>query len=454
MRDSTRQFRRLAQALALILLPALIGSSARGADALFPLKVSADKRFLVDQQNKPFLVVGDAAWSYIVQLDENDMELYCSNRQAKGFNSIIVNLIEHKFADHPPKTKAGFAPFDKPGDFTAPNAKYFDFGHKSVEIAGRHGIVVWLAPAYLGWAGGDEGWFKDLKANGKQVAHDYGRFVAERFKDLPNIVWIIGGDYTPAADDQWTLGEIARGIREVDQTHLITAHVGGESAAPALHDPDWLDIATTYSYAPRLFEPVSVDYLRQPIRPLVLIETIYENEHDSTRDQLRRQAYWAMLSGACGQFFGDCPIWNFDGPGVFPFHTTWRKTIDDAGSRDQAILAKTFSSINWQDLVPDLTHETLVNGIGDDVATIAAARSHDGKLVVCYIPSTGADSRAFVIDLSRLSGNVSASWSNPIDGKRTEIDGFPKENKGLQSFKTPGDNGSGANDWVLILESK
>ena len=34
---------------------------------VLPLKVSGNGRYLVDQQNRPFLVLGDTAWSLIVQ---------------------------------------------------------------------------------------------------------------------------------------------------------------------------------------------------------------------------------------------------------------------------------------------------------------------------------------------------------------------------------------------------
>src|SRR5215472_9365209 len=81
------------------------------------LKVSSNRRYLVDQKGRPFLVVGDSPWSLIAQLDEQDIERYLKDRQSKGFNSIIVNLIEHKFCTNPPHTRAGLAPFAKPGDF-------------------------------------------------------------------------------------------------------------------------------------------------------------------------------------------------------------------------------------------------------------------------------------------------------------------------------------------------
>ena len=70
----------------------------------YPLKVSANRRYLVEQSDAPFLYHGDAAWSLIVGLTDPETELYLENRRRKGFNSLYVNLIENKFASHPPKT--------------------------------------------------------------------------------------------------------------------------------------------------------------------------------------------------------------------------------------------------------------------------------------------------------------------------------------------------------------
>ena len=67
----------------------------------FPLKVSANDRYLVDQNNSPFFLNADAAWSLIAQTTYSDADYYLSNRHFKGFNGVLINLIEHHFADLP-----------------------------------------------------------------------------------------------------------------------------------------------------------------------------------------------------------------------------------------------------------------------------------------------------------------------------------------------------------------
>jgi hypothetical protein len=224
-----------------LLAIAFAGSRVEGSEPVFPLKKAENGRFLVDQKGKPFLVVGDSAWSLIVQPTEGDIERYLEDGGKRGFNAVIVNLIEHKFCTNPPRTRAGLVPFEKPGDFSTPNPAYFDFAYQVVRKAHDHGLAVWLFPAYVGYGGGDEGWFREMKASGRANLRAYGQFVGKRFKDLPNIVWAVGGDFTPDKADQWIVTEVAKGIREEDPGRLMTAHgsPSSSSAAMAFGSPSW-----------------------------------------------------------------------------------------------------------------------------------------------------------------------------------------------------------------------
>src|SRR5919198_3082123 len=95
------------------------------APARFPLTISADRRRLVDADGVPFLVQGDAAWSLIANLTLDDAIRYLDDRRAKGFNTVLVNLIEHLFSKDPPRDLAGREPFSTPGNLGTPNDAYF-----------------------------------------------------------------------------------------------------------------------------------------------------------------------------------------------------------------------------------------------------------------------------------------------------------------------------------------
>ena len=233
----------------------------------------------------------------------------------------------------------------------------------------------------------------------------------------------------------------------------MTAHGSrGKRVALGLGDPDWLAVNTTYTDASNLVEPTRMEYERRPIRPFVLIEAIYEGEHNSTPDQIRRQAYLTMLGGACGQFFGNNPIWHFDGPGLFPTKTTWKQALGGTGSSDMARLRDLFLGLAWHKLQPEQNHAIVTSGFGEGIATALTARTPDKRLAVTYIPSTGTESRSLTIDLAQFSGPVNARWFNPTNGHWKTITEEPLPNRSSRTFHTPGDNGTKTNDWLLVLE--
>src|SRR5262245_48772296 len=116
-----------ARALPLILVIASLIATippVRAQTPSYPLKLSADGKYLVDQGNRPFFVNGDTAWSLIAELSREDADVYLENRKQKGFNLIIASLIEHQFSARPPANFYGQRPFNTTGDFTTPNEAY------------------------------------------------------------------------------------------------------------------------------------------------------------------------------------------------------------------------------------------------------------------------------------------------------------------------------------------
>ncbi len=418
----------------------------------FPLKVSENRRYLVDSGGKPFLVVGDTAWSLIAQLNEADIAQYLDDRQRRGFNSIIVNLIEHKYASKAPAKIDGVAPFLKPGYLTQPNPAYFDYAHRAVAEANKRGITVWLCPAYLGAHGGDEGFFKEIKAAGPAALRSYGRFVGERFKDLPNIVWMPGGDYALPEAERWTGNELAEGLREGGARQIMTAHGGQTSAIETFGEQPWLEVDNVYRYQPDLWRPLRANYPKLPVRPFVLIETTYEGEHKATPELIRRLAWWAMLSGACGQFYGNNPMWHFDGPGLHPVDTPWQEALDSAGSRDMARLGMFFNGQPWPQLVPDVDDKLVSAGRGNGATQVTAAHTPGHRLALFYIPADVQGPRELTLNLTAFPGPVTAHWFNPAKDAALIAHGPAMPNQDGQRLRTPGDNGTGTNDWVLVLE--
>ena len=137
---------------------------------------------------------------------------------------------------------------------------------------------------------------------------DYGRYLGQRYKDFKNIVWLEGGDYNPPNKE--LVDAIAEGILDFDSNHLHTAHCTVETSALEYYpDALWLNINNTYSYT-QLLAKSRTDYARTPAVPFFLVESKYEG-YDLSNQDIRRQAYWSIFSGSCGQFFGAYPVWGF-----------------------------------------------------------------------------------------------------------------------------------------------
>jgi len=398
----------------------------------YPVKVGPDHRHLVTQSGAPFLVQGEAAWSLISGLTKEEAEVYLEDRQKKGFNSIIVNLIEHKFRG--PVNRYGDGPFLTLGDFSTPNEKYFEHADWVIRKAAEKGIEVFLAPIYLGYIGTDEGWVEEALANGPEKCRSWGRYVGKRYAAFDNIVWLIGGDRNPdkARED---VDAIVQGIKEFDPRHIFTAHCHPENSAIDQYKQGWLDLNTTYTYN-IVHGMLLGDYHRKPPMPFVLIESIYEGEHNASAVQIRRQAYWAVLCGATGQFMGNRPIWLFD-PG-------WEAALNSTASQDMPRLKALFNSRPWFDLVPDDKHEVVVDGLGEfrGLDYLSAARTENGRTMIAYMPTT----RVVTVDMTKISGKeATAWWFNPRSGKSDSIGQYPTAGK--RQFTPPGDG-----DWVLVLD--
>jgi Protein of unknown function (DUF4038)/Putative collagen-binding domain of a collagenase len=410
------------------------------------LVTSSDHRYLVNAENIPFLMQGDAAWSLIAAATPSEVELYLRNRRQKGFNSIQVNLIEHKFCPHPPRNLAGEGPFTTPGDFSTPNEKYFAHADWVIRKAAENGIQVLLYPIYLGYKGTDEGWSKEALANGPEKCLNYGRFLGKRYKQFDNIIWMMGADLDPGPALTEDVDTIALGIKEYDHRHLFSAEADPEHFASDYYSAGrWLDFDTTYTYD-IVHRKLLQDYNRRPTMPFILIESTYEGEHNASEVQIRRQAYWSVLCGGFGQVMGNRPIWAFDAtPILFPAMGAWQEAMDLPGSVSMMYWGRFFRSRDWFNLVPDQKHEVVTSGLGEfnGLDYVAAARTLDGGTVMAYMPT----SRTIGVDMSKIAGSqVKAWWFNPRTGKSSSAGEFPTT--GTRPITPPTEG-----DWAMVLDN-
>jgi len=449
--------KRLLAAFAVVCLALIALLSSAGA-VVYPLKKSGNGRYLVDQNNAPVLIVGDSPQALIVNLTTNEAAMYFADRSGFGFNTVWVNLLCSTYtgwrADA--STTDGILPFTGtiPStaiyDLTKTNEAYFARVDQMVSLAAQQGIQVLLDPCETG------SFLSVMLANGTNRCRAYGQFLGHRYRNFSNIIWMSGNDYQDwrNANSDAVVRAVALGILDNDTNHLHTAELD-YSVSSSLDNTNWnsiLGLNATYTYYPT-YARLLQDYNRPNFLPTFLVEANYEFESlagpVTTPPILRKQEYWTMTSGACGQMYGNRYTW--------PFISGWQDNLDTPGSIQIGYMKRFFEARAWFNLVTDTNHVVVTSNHGTfsssgfvaSNAYLTAARTPDGSLVVIYTPIV----RQFAVDMSKLGEPAVARWFDPASGVFVPIAGSPLTNSGPRNFAPPGNNSDGDGGWVLVLET-
>src|ERR1700744_5943830 len=117
----------------------------------YPVKVSANRRYLVDQNNTPFLIAGDSPQGLISRLNEKEIDDFFADRQRYGFNTmgwVAVLCAGRDFITNIyATTPDGIRPFTgflhgkqdhTYYDLSKPNEAYFQRLDHTVELGAKH----------------------------------------------------------------------------------------------------------------------------------------------------------------------------------------------------------------------------------------------------------------------------------------------------------------------------
>lgn len=439
-------FARLVLQWALLLLLGLCTPAEAGKTA-FPLQISANQRHLEDADGRPFLIVADTAWSLIGDLSREEADHYLEDRRKRGFNTILVSLIEHRFSRNAPGNFYRRKPFAA-GGFAAPNDAYFDDAEWILRRAQDRGFLVLLVPAYLGVNGGDQGWYGEMRNGGVAAMNAYGTYIGKRFSKFNNIIWVQGGDYDPP--DMNLVDALAGSIARANPSALQTVHGGRDARTDLVWQASWKRLDTLYTYG-NVAQAALVQYRVSPARPFFLIEGLYEGENGATEETVRATAYSALLSGAGGQVFGNNPVWHFSGPGVHEETGTWQKALASRGAQSMTYLMQFFETIPWWELEPD--QGKLLTPQRQPASSIAVgARSPGERVVVVYL--SGTDSVALQVKADWPSTR-DIRWFDPSSGQYMAATEPTAGVAGALEYHVPAArNASGYRDWLLIAKQR
>ncbi len=432
------------------------------------LKISANKRFLQTADGKPFFWLGDTGWLLFIKCNREDAIKYLDDRKGKGFNVIQVmvvhdiNLGANAYGDLSIKNKDVSQPITTPGNSFADAQQYDFWDHVDFIIgeAEKRGIYMALVPV----------WGSNIKEVTDEQAKKYAAFLANRYKNQSNIIWLNGGDIRGnEALEKWNA--IGNTIKSIDKKHLMTFHPRGRNSSSAwFHNASWLDFNMFQSghrsyaqdtlsneklhYGEDNWKYANDDYVMKPIKPTLDGEPSYEDipyglhkpDQPYWKDhEIRRYAYWSVFAGGFGFTYGQNAVMQFYTPGdsgisYFP-KQKWQDGLNASAASQMQHLKKLLLGKPFFDRKPA---QELVIDNGDKYERVAATK---GKGYAMFYVYNGRD---IIVNFGKLEFYPKkAKWFNPRNGEQKFIAEF--KNTNYKKFTPPGKNENG-NDWVLILE--
>lgn len=433
------------------------------------LRISDNRRFLQYEDGTPFFYLADTAWELFHRLDREEADLYLKDRAKKGFNAIqAVAIAELDGIDTP--NAYGHLPFNdkdplKPDIKDGEQNDYWDHVDYIVDRANSLGLFVAMLPSW-GRYWHDE----NSKIFDPQNAFLYGKWLGERYKDSA-IIWILGGDRNPDNENQkQIIRAMAKGLLEGDKgNHLITFHpTGWQGSGQFFHNEEWLDFnmrQNSHEVESTTYSKIAEDYNREPVKPVLDGEPLYEDHpvafrpddrgHSIAAD-VRRALYWDLFNGSCGHTYGHHSVWQmFDPEKREPVNRplmSWKEALNQPGSSQmiygkELILSRPYFSRKpaTDEALKKDEYDSKMPGKG--IYHFAATRDSEGTFIMIYAP-TG---RKFTVNTSLINDNkLNLWWFDPRTGKSKSAGCVT--NKGEMSFMSPA-NGE-LQDWILVIDSK
>lgn len=446
------------------------------APSVFPLAISSDARYTQQADGTPFPILSFASW-YIVSRTQSERRAFIDDNVAKGFNCIEFDPLPHNVVHTQPHTAPlnanNDAPFTKTlsgsawsgsttysninneaPDFTQPNEAYWTVVDDVIDYCASKGVPCMMFPAYVGFPTTAEGWREEMLANGATKLQIYGAWIANRYKNRSNIVWMLMGD-----DDFSTAPQIAvenaliAGINSV--SGQLSTNFSGEPSGGQVRDVanygQYITLNGIYEYFNQLFRERAGYAHAAPTMPTFFLEGPYEENGQVTLADppMRRYAPAQMLSGIAGYTASNTNIWQFN--------DVYATKLNSAMRTDLAFFNTFIKSLAWYRLVPDGlgsigTLVTAGQGSMDDQTAqnyVAAAATPLGDLLLAHIGPLHTGT--ITIDMTKLRGTVTARWWNPTTGTYTAIGSFA--NTGTRAFTPPANHADGFGDWILRLDA-
>ncbi len=414
--------------LCVLLASLALGNAASAGEPVYPVKVSESGRYFTDQNGEPLFWLGTTQWQLVRDYTLSEAREILERTRGKGFVFAQVMLVG--VGDGTRTNVYGEKPWTDNNPLT-PNEAYFTNVDTVLGIAREKGVVTSLTMYHQ----------TNRKYLTVENARAWARWVARRYKDMPNLVWCL----VPEARQEFVpvLRELAAGLREGDSgCHLVTVEPDpAPFSSSFLQGEKWLDFncIQTWKWVELIYPMVTKDYNLEPAKPVLMAEGAYEQGSEYgfevTPLWVRRRAYYSYLAGG-HHTYGHNDSWR-----VLP---TWRQALDAPGATQLGILKRVFMARReWWRLVPDQSILASGGTTNGQVLNLAA-RHADGQWLMVYLGGRAP----FSVNLNKLTAAklAEASWIDPRTAQSVKMGRFSAA--GQKSFSTP----AGWEDALLMVE--
>jgi len=439
--------------------------------------------YFVDQFGKPRMVWGDATWALIGNAGRwnggdwrADFDGFTSNRAAQGFTVLYgkpMGTTQSSNVDDNGGTFDGLFPF-KGGAAANPSTGLTEAYWQRVDYfltaCKQRGITFFFNA--VGYASDFEGGPGPLAGKSAAEFTSYGTQLGNRYKNQPNIVWVLADDYF--GGDDALLDAFLSGVRAAGDAHVVSVENLPESGSRNTFDvpPTVLPWGTAnaqfnfvYSYNQEYYG-VEQAYAEggSPVPVIKGDGYFYKGNAGYSGgtgafawDSVYRQvAWWPLAAGARGVVHGSESIWTYQSTALAASATDWWYA-----NNAKAIRLAVEALPGWQNLLPDLNNQLVTGGRGTRAspftsgggggayeesftsAYVAASITPDHTLALLYLPRP----TTITIDTSLLGPGFTATWIDPVNGATSSAGSGATYNSTAK-----GNNSQGDGDWALAFQ--
>ena len=411
------------------------------------LKLSEDRRYLIQSDGTPFLWMGDTGWNSTMSATMEEWKFYVDTRAFQGFSVIQISPRGVGNAKRA-STKSAIS-FTSEG---TPDPAFWKDLDDKIAYANDKGIMILLV-------GIGNAWRDAMAANPSN--QKFETYIAGRMAGHMVI-------FSPSFDQMFSdeLDKVATELQKLTQ-HLVTQHPGTNFRANnTFRNNTSVDFAALQSGHHNGNLAKAYNAARQwtidlwsgtPTKPIINIESIYDgygnDDAPNFREKDSRKPGWiSWMSGARGYTYGsgDVPpkvpngngaVWMFNkDSATFDY---WRNAVLWPSASHMTVMSNFFKAIEWWKLTP--ASELIRNQENADTLQMTLSRTYDFNLIVAYLP----DNPRIVINLTEYIGYYNCTWYNPKTGEYLPSGPIPG-GAGNQLFTRP----EGWEDAVLKISAR